>query len=148
MICRLVIITIVIANSSNDFIASYVLIVACGIIPLIHVTVKPYNNEDLNKFDNVVLQLIIFVTALTLFDNFDTPLVITTAFVLVILPLLTFIFLALFLHKDDLKKIVTHLTCKEHSSSSNDVTNNEIPMRQFDLIIDDSMRKNATICAV
>ena len=53
MICRLVIMTIVIANSSNEFIASYMLIVACGIIALIHLTVKPYNNEIL-KFDGII----------------------------------------------------------------------------------------------
>jgi len=109
MICRLLIITIIIANSSNDFINRYMLIIVCGIIALIHVMVKPYNNEILNKFDGVILQLIIFITALPLFDDFDSPLVITVAFVLVMMPLLNFIAITLFLNKGVLKKILTHL---------------------------------------
>ena len=80
------------------------LITACGIIALIHMMVKPYNNEILNKFDGVILQLIIFITALPLTDSFDSPLVILVAFVLVVFPLLHFIVITLFLHKADLKK--------------------------------------------
>ena len=150
MICRLVIMTIVIANSSNEFIVSYVLIVACGIIALIHLTVKPYNNEILNKFDGAVLQLIIFITALPLVDDFDSPVVITITFVLVMLPLIIFIALLLFLHKDNLKTIVKHLTSKSQTpNNDNDTDNsNEIPMREFNIIIDDSARQKAkvTIC--
>ena len=85
MICRLVIITIVIANSSNDFVANYMLIVACGIIALGHLIIKPYNKAILNKLDGVILHMIIFVTALPLLDDFDSLLVITTVFVLIIL---------------------------------------------------------------
>jgi len=148
MICRLLIITTVVANPSNYSVASYMLIIACGIIALLHLTVKPYNNAILNKFDGVVLQLIIFITALPLFDDFDSALVTTITFVLVILPLLIFIAIALFLHKDDLKRIVTHFKFKGQSptSNSNDVGDNEMPVREFDLVIDDSMRQNATVC--
>jgi len=126
------------------------LIIACGIIALIHLTMKPYNNEILNKFDGVVLHLIIFITALPLFDDFDSPLVITVAFVLVMIPFLNFIAIAIFLNKDGLKKIVIHFASKDESPSinSNDVNNNEIPKREFGLIIDDSMRQNAIICDV
>ena len=55
-----------------------------------------------------------------------------------------------FLHKDDLKKIIKYFTLKyESPNSSNDVNNNnEVPMREFDLIVDDSMRINATICDI
>jgi len=141
------IITIVIANSSNDFIASYMLIIVCGMIGLIHVTVKPYNNKILNKFDGVVLHIIIFITALSLFDDFDSPLVITIAFVLVMMPLLNFIAITLFVNIDVLKKILAHFISKVKppSSNSNDTNNNEIPMREFDLIVDDTTRQNATV---
>ena len=149
MSCRLVIISIVIANSSNDFVTNYVIITVCGIIALIHVTVKPYNNDIINKFDGVILQLIIFIAVLPLLDNFDSPFVITTAFSLIILPLLNFIAMTLFLHKDDLKKIIAYFTTKDESpSSNNDVSNDETPKKEFHLIIDDSMRKNAIICDV
>ena len=92
MICRLVIITIVITDSSNKFVTGFMLVVACGIIALIHLMVKPYSHEVLNKLDGIVLQLIIFTTVLPLFDDFDSPLVITITFLLVILPLLNFYF--------------------------------------------------------
>ena len=150
MICRLVIITIVIANSSNELVASYVLIVACGIIALIHLTVKPYNSELLNKFDGVILHFIIFIAALPLLNDFDSPIVIIINFILVILPLVIFIALALFLHKDNLKKFVAHFSSRSQTpNNGNDaVISNETPMREFDLIIDDNARQKVkvTIC--
>ena len=62
MICRLVIIAIVISNSSNEFAANYMLIIACGTIALIHLLIRPYSNEILNSLDGIILHLIIFVT--------------------------------------------------------------------------------------
>ena len=149
MSCRLVIISIVIANSSNDFVANYMLIAVCGIIALIHLTLKPYSNDIINKFDGVILQLSIFIAMLPLLDDFDSPFVITMAFILIILPLLNFIAMTLFLHKDDLKKIVACFSTKDESPrSNNDVSNDKAPKKEFHLIIDDSMRKNAIICDV
>ena len=150
MICRLVIMTIIIANSSNEVIASYVLIVACGIIALIHFTAKPYNNKILNLFDGVVLQLIIFIAVLPLIDDFDSLIVTAVAFVLAILPLLIFSTLTLYVNKDNLKKIVAHVTSKSQTSNNDndkDISN-EAPMREFHIIIDDSVRQKAkvTIC--
>ena len=150
MICRLVIMTIIIANSSNNFIASYVLTVCCGIIALIHLTVKPYNNEILNKFDGAVLHLIIFIAALPLLDDFDSPVVITITYVLVMLPVVIFIALTLFLHKNNLKKILTHFTSKDQTPNNDNDTNisDETPLMEFNIIIDDNARQRAkvTIC--
>ena len=151
MICRLVIMVIVIVNSSNEFIASYVLIVACGIIALIHLTVKPYNNETLNKFDGAVLNLIIFIAALPLLDDFVSPIVITITFVLVILPLIIFIALTLFLHKDNIRKIVTHFTFKgqtPNNDNDTDISDEKTPLMESHHIIDDSARQKVkvTIC--
>ena len=148
MICRIAIITIVIVNSSNDIVANYMLIVTCGIFALIHVIIRPYNNEILNKLDGIILHLIIFAAALPLFDDFDSPLVITIAFVLTILPLLKFLAMALYLHKDDLKKIITQFKFKYESlnSTDDDVNNDETPITEFYNIVDDSKRANATIC--
>ena len=149
MICRLVTITIVIANSSNEFVANYLLIVACGIIALIHITAKPYNHEIINKFDDMILLLIIFITALPLLDDFDSPLATSIVSVLLLLPLLTFIAITLFLHKDGLKKIAKYFTFKDKASNENGdnigVHNQKTPMKEFDLIVDDSTRENATI---
>ena len=145
MFCRLVIIIIVIANSSDDFVANYLLIITCGIIALIHLLIKPYNSGILNKLDGIILQLIIFTEALTLFDDYDSPLVITFSFVLVILPLLLIIGIGIFLHKNDIKKLFTYFTFKV-TSLSNNVNNNDIPMGDYILVIGNTMRANATIC--
>ena len=149
MICRLVVITIVIANLSNDFAVNYIVSAVCGIIALLHLTVKPYTNDTLNKFDGVILQLCGLTSALRLSDDFDSPFVITITLVLVMLPLLIFIAMALFLHKDNFKRMVAYFTSKRQSlDSNNDANNNEVLMKEFDIIIDDSKRKNATICDV
>ena len=50
--------------------------------------------------------MIIFIAALPLIDDYD----ICITFILVMLPLILFIAVTLFLHKGDLKKIVTHFT--------------------------------------
>ena len=99
MICRLAIITIVIINSSNDFVANYLLIIVCGLADLIHAMVKPYKQEILNKFDAIILHLIVFIVILPLLDDFNSPEVITTVFALFFLPLLKFIAITIFLHK-------------------------------------------------
>ena len=145
MICRLLIITIITFNSSNDFVFNYLLIVFCGVASFIHVTVKPYNKEVLNKLDGIVLLLMNFTAILPFFDS---PLVTTTAYLLVILPLISFIALTLIVQRDGLKKIGLYFTSKRESPSHNDTNNNDIPMREFDLVIDNSMRRNATICTV
>ena len=140
MICRLVIITIIINDSSNDFVANYLLIITCGIIALIHLLVKPYNSGILNKLDGVILQLVIFTEALSLFDDYDSPLVVTFSFVLVILPLLMIIGIAIFLHKDDLQK---RFRVRDKPRSKN-----ELLMADYHLIVSNDMRENATTCDV
>ena len=145
MICRLVIITIVIADSSDEFVTGFMLVVACGIIALIHLLVKPYSHEVLNKLDGIVLQLIIFTTVLPLFGDFDSPLVITITFLLVILPLLNFISTMAFINRDVFQKVIKHFTFKDRSlASSSDVSNNE--MSEYNLIVGNTMRGCVTTC--
>ena len=104
MVCRLVIITIVIAYLANDLAVNYIVSAVCGIIALLHLTVKPYNNKILNKFDGIILHLCGLTSALRLSDDFDSPFVITITLALMILLLLIFIALVFFLHKDDFLK--------------------------------------------
>ena len=151
MICRAMIITIVVANASNNFTAHYILITVCGIIALIHLIIKPYNNEILNILDGVILQLIVFTSVLPLLDDPNSPFIITITVVLVISPLLIFATVTLFLCKDNLKNIVARLTFKNKDklpaiSSNVANSNNDIPRIESGLIVDDGMRENATIC--
>ena len=151
MICRLLIIIIVITNSSNNFITSYTLVTVCGMIALIHQTIKPYaNNEILNRFDGLILQFVIFIAALPLPENFESPIVI---FALITLPLLMFIAMTLFVNRYNLKKIIIYVIIKMESTSSDDgrITDNgaSSELREFEtIIVDDSKRKNAIICDV
>ena len=148
MICRLLIITIIIVNS---IITNYLLIAVCLIINLIHVIMKPYSKKILNQFDILNLHLIIFATALPLLDDVNSSSAFTIIFALIIFPLLNFIAMALFLHRDGLKKIFTLFVTKCTSlvrNDSNDV-NNEISltmaMREFYHVVDDNARKNVTM---
>ena len=142
MICRLAIIAIVIFTASNVFLANYMLTIVCGMIALIHLLLRPYNNSILNIWDGIILQLLILITALPLLDDFDSPMIIAMSFISMILPLILFFAMA-----DDLKKVVLRCTFKRKSPSiSNDGNNNETPMKEFDNIIDDSVRVNATVC--
>ena len=146
MICRLLIMTIVIVDTSNNAVISYSLITACGIIDLIHLLIKPYNNKFINQLDGVILHIIIFISALPLFDDFRSPLVITLAFILLFLPLLIFIVMTLYLHKNDFQKLAIHLTFKNESLHSNDVDSNETHRMEYHLVVGNTLRQKATVC--
>ena len=143
MICRLIIIIIIIANFSEEFILRYLLITASTAIALIHVTVKPYADNILNIFDGAILYLMVLVTALPLFEHFDTfdsSLAVGIGFVLVILPLILFVVMKAFTSKHTLKEITQNIincfsfqnkahvdepvaAINNHSSTNVDLTN-------------------------
>ena len=88
----------------------------------------------------------IFITAIPLFDDFDSPLVITAlAFILLFLPLLIFIAMTLYLHKDDLKKFAMLVTFKKGSPRRNDVNKNEMPMDDNQFNTDGSRKDSVTV---
>ena len=147
MICRLLIITIVIVVTFNHMVANYLLVTVCAIIALIQLLTKPYNNEILNRLDGVILHIMIFITALPLFDDLDSPLVITIiAFVLLFLPLLIIIVMTLYLHKDDIQKFAMRVKLKNKSPRRKDVcSKNEIPMDDYQFIRDSSTRDSVTV---
>ena len=154
MICRLIIITIIIANIPEEFISRYLLITATTITALIHLVVRPYSDNILNISDGAILQLMVLVSALPLFEYFDTldsSFAVGIAFVLVILPLVQFVVLMIFVSKqkiiETIKNTINHFTFqfKSHTSEPDNINNNTVS-NDFDLVIDDSMRRNATIC--
>ena len=164
MICRLVIIIIIIINSSSDFIAHYLIITACVVINLIHQLLKPYADNNLNLFDGVILNLTILVSVLSLvefFDSFDSNLVTGTVYALVLLPLVALITLKLLIHRRKIRKVIVYcgnLKCK-HSRNDDEIPLNAPPEAQSRddsetqpgetvIIIDDNMRKNATVVNV
>ena len=120
MICRLVIITIVITNSSNEFIFQYLLITACVVMALIHQMFRPYSNPLLNMFDGVIFHFLVLVSVLPLaefFNDFDSYFLVVITFLLVILPLLIFITVSLIVNKEKIKMLpgYCYLKCQQLS---------------------------------
>ena len=144
MSCRLVIILIVIANSSNDNTTQYLLITVNTILSLLQVMIRPYTSNLLNMFDGMILQLMIVVSMLPLVDNFDQDLLLIFVFIIVLLPIGAFLMMEIYLYKGTIKKVAK--TCiQPKPDTTND--NNEVPMKDFvDNVIDDSSRRNAYIC--
>ena len=151
MICRLMIITIVIANLSEAIISQYILITINTIIALIHIVVRPYANNILNISDGAILYIMVLVTGLPLFEYYDTSdssLVLGIAFVLVILPLIQFIGAIMFISKQSLKEIIMSImkTFSLQDKTHTDVPNSVIATNtHVDLIIDESMRTNSMV---
>ena len=159
MICRLVIITIIIANSSNDFVLQYSLITVCVITALIHLMLKPYSNPLLNNFDGAILLLLILSSALSPFaefiDDSDTTVWTGIKFVIVMLPLLIFITISIVINKEKIKKFPSYWysKCSQiHLRGYNLIPLEEVEElsdeEEYINVIDDSRRINATICDV
>ena len=158
MICRLIIITIIIANSSNDDIFQYLLMSTFVIIDLAHQIFRPYSNRLLNAFDGVILHFLVLVSVLPQVDSFsnlNSNLAVGITFVLVILPLLIFITMSLMINKEMIKKLpgYCYLKCSQLHLNRRQIPLNEIPLikteeDEYISIIDDNSRQNATICNV
>ena len=155
MICRLIMISIIIANLPEVFISQLLLIAASTIIVLMHLIVRPYVDDVLNMFDGVTLQLMVLVTVLPLFEHFETldsNLVVGTALFLVILPLVYFIAVKAFTSKQAIKvitkKIIAQISFQKKAVHEDVHVANKVSTDFVDLTIDDSMRRNAIIFAM
>ena len=160
MICRLLIITIIIANSSNDFIFHYLLIAASVIMDLVHQCFRPYSSSLLNIFDGVILHFLVLISVLPLvesFDNFNSNLLMGITFVLIILPALIFVTMSVMINKEKIRKLPGY--CHTKWSQIHLRNYSEIPLTEtaesadgdgdeYLSDIDDSMRANATIVDV
>ena len=94
MICRLVIILLAIVKISNDFTNQYLLMSSCALMQLIHVLVRPYVSTISNVFDGIILQLIVIISGLStvkLVDNYNETFVLVITYLLMILPLISFV---------------------------------------------------------
>jgi len=143
-----VIITIIIVYSSNDFTARYLLIVVCAVIVLLHIMIKPYNNGILNISDGIILFLLVLATVLLFVEFIESNLAIQVTLVLLVLPLIILTVLYLLLYKDAIKRFVVHNLWKNKTDDPPNNIELQTSNRNFDSIIDDSKRKNATICDV
>ena len=155
MICRLVIILIVIINISHDFTTQYLLISTCALMQLIHVLVRPYASTIHNIFDGIILQLIVIISVLPIVefvDNYDETFVLVIIYLLVILPLTSFITIKFWINRNIIQNAFQYLIniCSHTTSKISTTRDPQEPaeMREFDIVVDDSMRTNATIADV
>ena len=163
MICRLIIISIIIANSSSEYNVQCLLITACVIMDLTHQMSKPYSNSLLNNFDGFILHFLVLVSVIPwaeVHNSFDSNLAAVIMFIYVMLPLLIFITMSLMINNDKIKGLpgYCYLKCSQLKFRySNQTPLNKIPLikveessneDEYISIIDDRKRKNATICDV
>ena len=165
MICRLIIITIIIANSSSEYIFQSLLTSACVMMDLTHQIFKPYSNPVLNNFDGVILHFLVLVSVLPLgeiHNDFSPNVAVGITFIYVMLPLLIFVTMSMIINKDKAKSLpgYCYLKCSQlylRYHNCNEIPLNKIPLikpeessneDEYINVIDDSKRKNATICDV
>ena len=143
MICRLVIILLVIVKISDDFITQYLLMSSCALMQLIHVLVQPYVSTIHNIFDGIILQLIVIISVLPiveLVDIYDETFVVVVIYLLVFLPLISFVALKIWINRNGIQKSFKRL--RNIDISTHD-PQELAHMREIDIVVDDDMRKNA-----
>ena len=89
----------------------------CTMLALIQLIIKPYVSNILNIFDGFVLQIMILVSIVPLIDSYDQNLLLSVAFILLVLPLIAFAVMELFIHKNGIKKISRHIHHKPNSAT-------------------------------
>ena len=155
MICRLVIILLVIVKISDDFTTQYLLISSCALMQLIHALVRPYASTIHNIFDGIILQLIVIISVLPVIefvDKYDEIFVMVIVYVLVILPLMSFIVIKVWINKNIIQ--IVSYKCKKifiscyYNEVSTDNSQEPVDIREFGVIVDENIRKNAIIVDV
>ena len=155
MICRLVIILLVIVKISDDFTTQYLLISSCALMQLIHVLVKPYASTINNIFDGIILQLIVIISVLPVIefvDQYDEIFVTVIIYVLVILPLISFIAIKVWINKNIIQ--IASYKCKNmfiscyYNEVASDDPQESVEIREFSVIVDENMRRNAIVVDV
>ncbi|XP_065903869.1 uncharacterized protein [Dysidea avara] len=142
MICRLVIITIIITTPSNNVLVQYILICICAIMAGIQLILRPYMLQSLNTFDGLILLFMVSVVTIPVLDSSKTDVLVGITLFVVLLPLTLFVIMLLVTLNNNIRKMTT--SCKHNQAFKNV----EIPVSEFGIIVDDNMRRNATICDV
>ena len=152
MICRLVIILLVIVKISDDIITQYLLISFCALMQLIHVLVRPYVSAINNIFDGIILQLIVIISVLSVVEfteNYAEAFILTISYLLVILPLPSFVVIKLWINRKSIQSEFKQL--KQRCVYRYNVlpTNEEsIEVDQVGMVVDDSNRRSVTVVDV
>ena len=142
MICRLVIILLVIVPD-DSFTTQYLLISSCALMQLIHLIVQPYVSTIQNIFDGIILQLIVIISVLPIVefvDTYDKTFVAVVIYLLVFLPLISFIAVKIWINRNDIQK---SFKCLGNVNISTNDPQELVHMQEYDNVVDDNMRINA-----
>ena len=93
-------ILILVIDFSDQYTELYLLIVVCLIVLLMHHMAQPYENDALNKYDAIVLHILVLVVTLQMvaFSNgFTADAIIGMAYGLFLIPVVAYIVLVVFL---------------------------------------------------
>ena len=94
LICRQVIILIVYVGNDNYYNMLFYLQTACIIIAMIHYWFKPYKDTFLNVLDGILLLMLVMIISLNVFSDSLSSAVEGLAIVLVLLPVIIYLFVA------------------------------------------------------
>ena len=144
MICRLVNIVIIVSIPSSNDLSQFLLIISSVVLTVIVTTLKPYKHHILNLFDGSILLLVVLATLIPLSDIVSQQLSTATIIIVIILPLIFFIALELIIHKETIIRFMpTKMSANFKTSTTN--SSSEVKVCDIGLVIDDSMRENATV---
>ena len=116
-LCRQLILFIVVITS-DQYISLYLLAIVCVALALSHFLLRPYDNDALNEYDGIILQLLLLVVSLHIISisetaGFDDSAISGVAYGLHFLPLLVYIFLFIYFKKEIVYSVIRHL-CSQH----------------------------------
>ena len=153
MIFRLMIFGIIAINESNPFVTLYLLQVICLIMILLHVKVKPYNNNIINILDSFVLFVLVLAISLQIVETyrgFPSNTALAIAFVLVILPLFVFLLILLCLLVIRIKKWIAlhNFTTKNVEIGNYGDVDIEMQKCQHDTTVDQKLCDEAMFTVV
>ena len=91
LIGRQVILIITIIDFYDTYITQYLLMTVCVIISLLHYALQPYKSDTLNKYDGIILHLLLLIVVLqtvSLSNGFTTEVIIGITYTMYFFPIL------------------------------------------------------------
>ncbi|XP_065911850.1 uncharacterized protein [Dysidea avara] len=102
LIGRQMILIITGIDFSNPYTEQYLLMIVCVIIVLLHYLFQPYNVDTLNKYDGILLHILLLIASLKIVafsDGFTTDTIVRLTYVLYFIPFaVSLIFLLHYIH--------------------------------------------------
>ena len=148
MILRLIILTIIVINSTDIFVTLYLLLVLCSLMMLVHTAVRPYVSDALNLFDSCMFVMLTLVISLLIIETnrgSQSSAILATAIILIIMPLFAFLTMVVYLHTASIKKLVyffiNAIKKPRRTTDPDRMNNKDIEMCEHDVVVDQKLRE-------